>query len=176
VAVTVIETVGGASANSFVSVAEADAYLEARLNSSAWTGTEPKKIALIEATREFNRLDWRGDRVTTTQALVWPRLYVEKIDPAPGDTWYLETEIPTPIKEATIELALEFLRMGTTDLPARSATDGVIEEKIGPMTTKWADPSQLIEGLRRFPRVWERIEPLLAAGRASSIQFAMRRG
>lgn len=53
-AVTVDATVGGAASNAYCTVVEADAYLEARLNSSAWTGTEPKKIAVIEATRELS--------------------------------------------------------------------------------------------------------------------------
>ena len=163
-AVTVVETVGSASANAFVSVAEADAYLEARLNSSAWAGTEPKKQAIIEATRELSAINWQGYRVDTTQALSWPRYNA----PNPDSTSCLEvfatTVIPQRIKDATCELALEFLRLGTTDAAALDSTAGVIEETVGPLTTRWADPSQRAAGLARYPRVQKAIAPLLGIG------------
>ena len=68
-------TVGSASADSFVSVSDADAYIDTRLNVTAWTGasTPDKERALKSATRELNLLAYLGTRVDTTQALAWPR-------------------------------------------------------------------------------------------------------
>lgn len=163
-AITVVETVGSASANSFVSVAEADTYLEARLNSSAWTGTEPKKQAVIEATRELSALSWQGYRVDDTQALSWPRFNAPNPDSTSSLSVYDTTEIPQRIKDATCELALEFLKAGTTDVAALDSTAGTIEETVGPITTRWADPSQRAAGLARYPRVMKLIGPLLGIG------------
>ena len=162
-ALAIDATVGGAAANSFVTVAEADTYLEARLNSAAWTGVDPKMQALIEATRELCALSgWLGYRVTSTQALAWPRdEVVNPDDPTPG-SYYAATIIPQRVKDATCELALEFLKAGTTDLAAASATVGIIEKTVDVLTTRWASPSEQTQGLMRFPRVWALIAPLLS--------------
>lgn len=162
--ITIVATAGSASANSFATVAEADAYLEARLNSSAWTGTEPKKQALVEATREISRLAYQGYRVDETQALSWPRYLCPNPDGISTGSYYETTELPTRIVEATIELALEFLKAGTTDIAAKPGTRDIIEETVDVITTRYADPSQRAVGLAQFPRVTGLIEPLLAVG------------
>lgn len=161
-AVTVVETVGSASANSFVSVAEADAYLEARLNSSLWAGTEPKKQAVIEATREISAMIWQGYRVTATQALSWPRANAPDPD-AISDYVYFDTDvIPQRVKDATCELALEFLKAGTTDIAGTDKGAGVIEKTVDVLTTRWASPTP--GGLARYPRVMKLLAPLLGIG------------
>lgn len=167
----IVATVGAATANSFVTVAEADTYLEARLNSAAWTGVDPKMQALIEATRELCALGgWLGYRVDTTQALAFPRADLENPDdPTPG-TYYATTIIPQRVKDATCELALEFLRAGTTDVAAAPATTGVTEKTVDVLTTRYADPSQQLQGLMRFPRIWALIAPLLGVG-ASQVRL-----
>ena len=175
--ITIVETVGSGSANSFVSVAEADAYLGARLNSSAWTGTEPKKIALIEATRELTRLVYQGYRTDDVQALAFPRTYCPNPDiPSitaltdTADVYFADDEIPTRIKEAQIELALEFLKAGTTDLAALDGTIGIVREKVGPLETEFAQPYQRAQGLARFPRVLDLIAPLLDSTATSGLE------
>jgi hypothetical protein len=161
VTITVDATVGGAAANSFVTVAEADSYLEARLNSAAWTGTEPKKQAVIEATRSLSALAWQGNRADDTQFLSWPRFNASNPDGTSALDVYDDDVIPQRIKDATCELALEFLRAGTTDIANPESSSGVIEKTVGPLTTRWADPSQRLSGLARFPRVMALINPLL---------------
>jgi hypothetical protein len=162
--ITLVETVGSASANSFVSVAEADAYLEARLNSSAWTGAEPKKQALIEATRDLCNETYQGYRASATQALAWPRSDAPNPDGETDSVYFETTVIPQRVKDATCELALEFLRAGTTDVASLSSTAGMIEKTTGPLTTKWADPSAIAAGLSRYPRVAALIQPLFGIG------------
>lgn len=119
---TLDTTIGGASSNSYVSVAEADSYFDARLNTEAWTATSDNKTrALLMAAQRLESENWIGSRVTTTQRLAWPRLYVQKVDGS-GYGWgygyayrcqfgdvYLSTEIPQRVKDAQCELALSFL-------------------------------------------------------------------
>lgn len=119
-------TIGGAAANSYVTEAEAEAYHDARLNTSTWTSAtaDDKKRALLMAANRLQIENWLGSRVNTTQRLAWPRLYVQKVDGiGAGYGWgygygaygwlfgevYLSTEIPQRIKDAQCELALGFL-------------------------------------------------------------------
>lgn len=163
--ITVDATAGGAAANSFVTVAEADAYLAARLNSSAWAGVDPKAQALIEATRELSTMIWQGSRATDTQALSWPRFLAPNPDGVTITWWayYDPAIIPQRIKDATCELALEFLRAGTSDIASTDSNAGVIEKTVDVLTTRW-QPGQRPLGLNRFPRVMKLIGPLLSIG------------
>lgn len=118
-------TIGGASANSYMTETAAESYLDARLNSGAWTGAtaDDKRRALLMAASRLDRENWLGERVTITQRLAWPRMYVAKVDGVGsfyggfyGYSWgwgygeqYLTTEIPQPIKDAQCELALAYL-------------------------------------------------------------------
>lgn len=169
-AVTIVATAGSATANSFVTLAEALAYTEGRLNASAFnTNTDSQNRALVEAARELDRLTWRGYRADATQALSWPRTGVVDID-APIDAtpgvWtgqpeYDEDEIPDRVKNAQIELAVEFLRAGTTDIAGENRNRGVIRRQTGPIETEW-QPSIRREGIARYPRVISYVKPLLA--------------
>lgn len=161
-------TVGGATANSFVSAAEMTAYCDGRLNASVWLGDGTQNAALVEATRELAALSWQGRTVTETQALTWPRLYVVN----PDSSWYqyfATTSIPRRVKDATCELALQFLKAGTTDIAAMPPTEGIIEKAIDVLVTKWADPRAQAKGLRRYPSVWRTIKPMLDASGSFTI-------
>ena len=157
-ALTIVETVGSASANSFVSEAVADAYLEARPNSSTWTGTTAKQQALISATRLLSMQQWQGARVDETQALAWPRQWVVNADAPWGNTYFSTTAIPQWLKDATCELAFETLRAGTTDIFALPATDGVLVKTIDVLSTTYSEHAQK-QGLQRYPLVWQLIRP-----------------
>ncbi len=108
----VVETGAGlANANSYATVAEADAYHEARLHSDVWsdaaiagTGvdTTTQPAALVWATRILDeQCNWLGLPYTTTQRLRFPRTGVYSPDgvllgPAVISPW---------LKNATAELA-----------------------------------------------------------------------
>lgn len=83
-------------ANSYASVAEADAYHADRGN-TAWAGIEVvKESALVRATDYIEQVysgRWKGARLTDNQALEWPRTAAEGI--------------PSHIKQAVFQLALE---------------------------------------------------------------------
>lgn len=176
-ALTITATVGSASANSFVTEAEAIAYVATRLNASAWstvsgaTCTETEKAALIEATRELGSLPWPGTKASESQALQWPRQWVVDAD-SPNGFFYDTDVIPQRVKDATAELALQFLKAGTTDVAALDPKLGIVSEQVDVIAVTYAAhlrPS----GLRRFPSVYRFIAPLLGGGGGA---FRVERG
>lgn len=170
-------TVGGASATSYVSLAEATAYLADRLNSAAWTNAVSDGVrqqALMQATAWLDTLAYHGVKATVTQRLAHPRQYLPTQERNPvylaGTTvpyldeallYYPSTAIARPLVEATCELALELLRASTTDLSTVDASEGVIREKVGPIETEYATPTLRRQGLQKYPSVWMRLKPLL---------------
>lgn len=164
-------TVGGASANSFVTLVEAQAYMDARLNGATWTAasTDDQNRALVEATRELSNATWKSTRASTTQALSWPRWFVVNPDvPWAGTVFYDSSVIPQRVKDATCELAFQFLKAGSTDLAAQDTLQNITEKTVGPLTTRYNDPLNRAKGLARFPRVMDLIRPLLVSSGLTS--------
>lgn len=162
-AVVIDATAGGANANSFVLLTEAQTYMDARLNGSLWSAatTDNQNRALVEATREINLLLWLGMRASNTQALNWPRAWC----PNPDITYFVynyfdSTLVPQRVKDATSELAFQFINLGTTDVASLDPTLGVIEKAVDVLRTRW-QPYQKPVGLSRFPRVLHYIRPML---------------
>ena len=103
-------TVGGASAESYASVLEADTYHSNRGN-TAWTAlaTPAKEQALRKATdylTQIYRERWKGYRVNNTQALDWPRLNAG-INDGGIINFVPQDHIPIELKNACCELALK---------------------------------------------------------------------
>lgn len=101
---TIDATVGGASANSYVTEVEADAYWDKHFHNANWNArsSADKQTLCIMATRVLDYyVDWVGRKASDVQALRWPRYDVEDID----GYWIDGDEIPTFLKEATSELA-----------------------------------------------------------------------
>ena len=172
---TLVTTAGSATANSFASLTDFETYCDARLNASAWSDASEsdQSRALIEATRDLNLLAYIGYPVTTTQALQWPR--VNAIDPDQVWMVYFGTStIPQRTINATCELALQYLKAGTEDVAALDPTLNVIEETVDVITTRYAAPALRVRGLRRYPRVWSYIAPLLSS--PSSVTVPVLRG
>ena len=121
-AVTIDATAGGASANSYLTLAEANAYVDAMVEGadvSAWASAtdDQKNRALTYATQRLDRERFLGARATDTQGLQWPRTGVRKPDtyintysvgfPFRVTTdYYTDTEIPYQIERAQVELAV----------------------------------------------------------------------
>lgn len=166
--ISIVATVGSASSNSFVTEAEAISYMATRLNASAWTTLsgstciETEKAALIEATRDLSVRLWLGTRSDTVQALSWPRLFVPNPDvPFYGIYFYPSTAIPQRVKDATCELAFQFLKAGSSDLAEADPTIDIKRKKVDVLETEYVERGQRPKGLRRFPRVWNYVAPLL---------------
>lgn len=103
-AVTLDATPGSASANSYATLAEANAYHESHLYGSVWTAAADalKTNALITATRLLDEnVVWVGWPTSAGQALGWPR--------AGGlqrSGYAIQSgEIPVALKNATAEFA-----------------------------------------------------------------------
>ena len=174
-AVTIVATVGSASANSFVTLAEAATYAETRLNASTWetdATTDTKNRALVEATRWLSVLHWQGARVDSTQALSWPRAWAPNPDsPNLAFNYYDTDVIPQRVKDATCELAFQFVKAGTTDLAALDPSVGVIEKTIDVITTRW-NGFQKPSGLSAYPSVLRLIKPLLDGVSANQLRVS----
>ena len=84
-AITITATVGSASANSYLTLSDANAIIEGLVlddDVTAWDNstTDNKNRALFTATQRIDRERFLGARVADTQALQWPRSGVRKPD------------------------------------------------------------------------------------------------
>ena len=132
-------TLGGASANSYVTLADADAYFETTPDSTNWDDktNDQKNRALISATRWIDALSFYGDRCSETQALKWPRedYKVDGIELAC-------TLIPVGIEIATYELA-RALANDTDAITGNTGTTGIYDEvELGELKVKYNKTSQ----------------------------------
>ncbi len=115
-AVSVVTTIGSASANSYCSVADANTYhKEKRYHSDeTWGeyGTTDKGRALIWATRLLDeQTDWFGTIVYPDGALRWPRYDVWDLD----GYMLSSSAYPTFLVDATAEYAYHLLTEDRTE-------------------------------------------------------------
>ena len=121
-AVSIDATAGGANANSYLTLSDAQAIVDGMVEDAdvtAWASatTDQKNRALYTATQRLDRERFLGARATDTQALQWPRTGVRKPDTyvntyATGfpfrisDDYFTDTEIPDQVKRAQVVLAV----------------------------------------------------------------------
>lgn len=97
--------------NSYVTVAEADAYFLDRISATSWSAadTTKKGQALVTATSMLNEMAWAGAAMSDTQPLAFPRV-CEYFDPKAGALLYLDgSSVPDRVIRATYELAIHLL-------------------------------------------------------------------
>lgn len=105
---TLVATVGGASSNTYATLAEADAYHDSRGSNSEWTGATDgsKNTHLVWAGRLLDQQCWCGDRSTEEQAMRWPRYGTYD-----RDGWPIDSDIvPQWLKDAQSELAFQLMK------------------------------------------------------------------
>jgi len=121
-AITIDATVGGASANSYLTLAAAQAIIDGFVEDAdvtAWASAtaDQQNRALFTATQRLDRERFLGARATDTQALQWPRTGVRKPDTyintyAVGfpfritTDYYTDDEIPQQVQYAQVVLAV----------------------------------------------------------------------
>jgi hypothetical protein len=95
---------GLASANTYVSLAGANAFAATLLFVDAWDDlvADRQEVLLLEATRWLDRFTWRGTPSTPTQALAWPREGVTDRDHRP----IARDVVPGFVVEAQVRLAV----------------------------------------------------------------------
>ena len=123
--------------NSYISVADADAYFAGRLNSSKWNDadTATKETALIQATRTIDALySFAGELTDDSQTLAWPRSYVYDCEGRELDS----TTIPEAVENATCEEAIHLLSGDQLSTPSL-LTRGFKKAKLGPMEVEVAE-------------------------------------
>jgi len=128
-AVTIVATAKSTTANSYVTLAEAEAYITGRTGNATWdaASTDTKNRALVESTNRLEQEEYDGVQTTTTQRLQWPRDGL--VDKAGNG--YDKDVIPRPVKEATHEMALALVN-GDLELKD-TGLEGYKNIKIGPM-------------------------------------------
>lgn len=141
---TLDATPAGSAANSYCTVAEADAYFNTSFNRPVWgaTSTPNKEIALIEAVRLLDsQVKWYGYLATNTQVLRWPRAYVPSPDSYPSHRSNMDSglggpyAIPQPVKELACELAYHIL----SNLGYSSSENDLTRIKVGPILLDFSE-------------------------------------
>lgn len=148
----VVETGAGLSnANSYVTVAEADSFLETNKYAAAWADydEEDKGNLLIYSTLLLDQyMDWFGTKTVEASALRWPRSGVFTIDGAE----IADDEIPVNLKRAVSEFA--FLQYSNNRTSERSDFGidelkvDVIELKFNKSDVKPVFPDSVLAWLR----------------------------
>jgi hypothetical protein len=112
---------GLSTAETYISVADADTYFSNRANTTWSALTTANKEASLRKAADYllqvYRLRWKGTRVNSTQALDWPRSYVARDDytysgingytTIGGNYYYPSDEVPTEVARACAELAVK---------------------------------------------------------------------
>jgi len=169
-AITIDATVGGASANSYLTLADAQALIDGMVENddvTAWASatTDQKNRALYSATQRLDRERFLGARATDTQALQWPRTGVRKPDtyintyaigfPFKITTdYFTDTEIPDQIKQAQVVLAV-YLN-NNKDGMGLSGLEDYKSVTIGSLSVTSAGASSMATGADRVPPIFER--------------------
>lgn len=105
---TLISTPGATDANSYASLAEAQAYVDTlSFVPPEWTAATnaQKEGALIQATRWLDTIRWKGVKSNRLQSLTWPRYGMVDRD---GYVIY-SPAIPQILKDAQCEFAIRLI-------------------------------------------------------------------
>lgn len=175
-AATIVATLKSATANSYVTLAEANTYFETVPDSTTWDNKtdDQKNRALISATRWIDSLNFYGDRCDDGQALKWPRnnYHVDDVELAC-------TAIPKDIKYAQYELS-RALANETDAITGNKGTDGTYEEvKLGDIEVKYNTDSQGVGTINNVFDVYPWLQSYLGAyclGGSGSYQVRVVRG
>ena len=128
------------NANSFVTIVEARAYAAERGVTLSATDDDVA-IQLIKAKDylESFAMRYQGEMTNEGQSLQWPRTDVYLYG---SETAFSSNAIPKELKSAQCAAILAIAE-GVDIMPNYSASNFVTEETVGPITTKYADPTKV---------------------------------
>lgn len=155
-ALVVEDGTGLATANSYVTVAEADAYLRLRGRAATWDTYSPDAKAghLVAATDYLDAMStWRGQILTSTQALGWPR-------GGALDKWgrfIVAGTVPRLVKTATIEIA----SLGEI---TREGGPAVTRKVVGPIEIEYDTAQDQSVGRARYKLAFDLVASLATNG------------
>ena len=170
ITLTVEDGTGLANANTYVALADADAYFANRINDTWLNGTDDQRSsALIQATQYLDsRYTFKGVPLTDTQALQWPRQappyqttvgFITEV--YAGDST-LTAQLAWPVqrvKDATCEAALRAL---TGSLYQDEDSRIVTSEKVDVVAVTYAEHSRN-GGQVRIAIIDDLLKPVLAS-------------
>ena len=175
-AATITATLSSATANSYVTLAEANDYFETVPDSSTWTNKtdDQKNRSLIAATRWIDTLSYYGSRCDNGQALKFPRnnYTIDNVE-------LTCTTIPNNIKYAQFELA-RALANDTGAITGTTGKDGNFSEvKLGDIEVKYNTDSQGTGSINNILDVYPWLQSYLGAymlGGSGTYQTRVVRG
>ena len=175
-AATINATLKSSTANSYVTLAEANSYFETVPDSATWDDKtdDQKNRSLISATRWIDSLNFYGDRCDNDQALKWPRnnYHVDTVE-------LVCSLIPAEIKYATYELA-RALANDTGAITDATGETGLYEAvKLGDIEVKYNKSSQAVGTINNVFDVYPWLQSYLGAyclGGSGSYQVRVVRG
>lgn len=155
-------TSGLVSTSSYAIIAEANIYFANRLRSQSWTNASvnDKTIALRQATRLIDRLNFAGEKANEEQILQFPRKNVFQITEEEIETTqdYL---IPTDIKCACYEIAIRLLEGYDPDMQVEAVR--IVNHRMGQAGTQY-DPKftqeHIVAGIPSAT-AWSYLKPYL---------------
>ena len=152
------------TANSYVSLADAEQYFRFRRNTRPWdmlTEDADKEVALIQATNWLEQWSYEGFRCDFEQKLSWPRHQVYDRD----EFWIDSETVPQFVKDAQCECALAILE---EDQFADTGLERFKTAMVGGLQVEVRQERKA----GALPRVVERIlGPYLIGGGGSSISL-----
>lgn len=132
---TIVVTAGGSTSNSYVTLAEADAYFDTGFFNTAWDALASNTIRenwIIEAARAIDRYHFRGYRWKgNAQALSFPRVNMHGADFYQYDRFgeFQEDDAETPVGTIPEDVKRAQYTMIMYLVLNQSTTDGTIESK-----------------------------------------------
>ena len=147
-------TFKGQNSNSYVTKAEATAYIQDSLyDGPTWEAKEDyQEWALLQAARIMDlTILWKGDKVDENQAMQWPRYRVPAThDYESGRVGVLDwEELPTFIKVAQIEIALALVK---SNLMASSDSANLQSVSVGEISLTFKSQSVVSTLVPQFVR------------------------
>lgn len=137
--ITVEDGTCPANSNSYVSLADAEAYASARGLWTSATTDDAKAVALLRAADYLNTLQWRGIAVTWDRVMAWPRENVPQpggaVDTHGNPVLLANNIVPRAVAQAQTELAA-LIVAGTNPLAPAERGGRVVSET---HTTKAGD-------------------------------------
>ena len=175
-AATITATLSSATANSYVTLTEANTYFETVPDSSTWTNKtdDQKNRSLIAATRWIDTLNYYGSRCDNGQALKFPRnnYTIDNVE-------LTCTTIPNNIKYAQYELA-RALANDTSAVTGTTGKDGNFSEvQLGDLQVKYNTDSQGTGSINNILDVYPWLQSYLGAymlGGSGTYQTRVVRG
>ena len=166
----IVETgTASATSESYASVAYADAHFEA-IGNPLWSTllTIEKEQALRRAAMfmcQTFRMQWKGYRVSSVQALDWPRYDVDVPDLGVSNIIMPDT-VPDIVLKANVELAI----LAAAGELNPNKTQGILSKQIGPIKVVYDVASP--QG-KQYTSINDLLRPLLQS--VGGMNFKLRR-